>query len=149
MSGATVDGVTTVGTVNVNIDYADMPATYQQVNYIINVPSNWVDTEAPVAAIHFNDLENRSIGISAAFQGTTFSVKYGYTSDNGVTASAGGSYDNQYVDIQPFIDGLDHYHGSTGFVGFTAGGNSMAGNTGPNIRFKFGKVGYKVDWVVA
>jgi hypothetical protein len=147
MSGTAVDGVSMVGTVNVNIDYANMPATYQQVNYIVNVPANWVDTEAPLAAIHFQDLDGTSAGISAVFQGSTFSVKYGYTSDNGVTSSAGGSYDNQYVDIQPYIDGLDQYRGSTGDVGFSAG-TTLGGNTGPHIRFKFGKVGYQVDWVV-
>lgn len=148
MSGTTVDGVTNVGTVNVNIEYANVPATYQQVNYIINVPTGWTDA-APAAAIHFEDLDGTSVGISAAFQGTTFTVNYGYTSDNGVTSSIGGSYENQYVDIQPYISGLDSYVGSTGFLGFTAGGNSVSGNTGPNIRFKFGRVGYRVDWVVA
>jgi hypothetical protein len=143
-----VDGVSTVGTVNVNIDYANMPATYQEVKYIINVPSNWVDTEAPVAALHLNDLTGHTVGITSTLHGFEVVGKYGYTTNNGITASAGGSYEGQYTDIYPHLVGLDQYKGSTGTIGFGSG-NAGIGITGPRIQFKFGKVGYQVDWVVS
>lgn len=149
MSGTTVDGATSVGVVNVNIDYANMPATYQKVNYVINVPSNWLDTVAPIAALCLNDLTGQTVTLGASMQGFTIAGEYGYTTDNGVTASAGGSYENQYVDINPYLEGLDQYIGSTGSLGFTTGGNTASGVTGPRIQFKFGKVGYQVDWVVS
>jgi hypothetical protein len=149
VQGTTVDGVSTVGTVNVNIDYANMPATYQKVNYIINVPTNWVDTVAPVAALNLNDLTGTTLGITSSLQGVTVTGYYGYTSDNGITASAGGSYEGQYADVYPHLIGLDQYVGSTGTVGFISGNAAAVGVTGPRIQFKFGKVGYQVDWVVA
>jgi hypothetical protein len=148
-TGATVifgpDNPSIVGTVNINITYKNIPATHQHVNYVVNLPPIWQETNAK---LYYNDIDNNYLDILSNIHGVVNINKYGYTSDNTIKIAVTGIQDYEYTDIVPYIEGLSKYYGSTGNVGFNSGNLNASGNTGPNIKFKFGRVGYNVNWSV-
>jgi hypothetical protein len=139
-----VDGVSTIGTVNINITYNVVPATYQNIEYVVNLPSIWQEKNAK---LYTNDFEDTVLDITKNKHGVPLPHNYGYTTNNTINSSINGKKEYQYVDVMPRIDGLGDYKGSSGFVGFTSG-KASSGITGPNIKFRFGRVGYNVDWIV-
>lgn len=139
-----IDGATTIGTVTVNITYNVLPATYQNIDYVVNLPPIWQEKNAKIYA---NDAENTILNLSSRNHGVSHKYNYGYTTDNTSKSSIKGKNNYQYIDTTPNIEGLGDYRGSTGYVGFSTG-KSAFGMTGPNIKFQFGSVGYNVNWVV-
>lgn len=144
MSNVAVDGVTLAGTVYLNVTYENVPATYQQVNYVVNLPPIWQETNAK---LYYNDTDNNFLNVLPSVNGVVNTNNYGYTTDNTLESAINGTNNYEYTDVVPHIEGLGKYKGSTGHVGFSAGVTIQGGNTGPNIKFKFGRVGYNVNWI--